>query len=1098
MKEGIKRASIIATSVAVASQMVPAAALAAPSKALQGDVTISEVFNDQKLQSWLQNSSNLGGIGADGLLTEEERLGVTELNLSNLGLTSLEGLEAFPNLQVLNVSHNNLAELDLSGNTALTRLNCSYNQLTSLDLSRTSQLLHLNCSFNRLTQLDLSGLSSLISFNCEMNYLTSLTLTGCVELTSMYCRNNLLTSLDLSDSTKLEFIEASDNRLADIDVSQLQALRFLHISGNRLTQLDMSHNTSLEGGGFMAQHNLLEKVMLPTQSGLTISMDNFAEQSPVEGHDQVEWFLDDGYSQSAPSQLSAEGQTLYSRRIPNRYTIYFSANGGNGSMPGTSAQWGSEVQLPKNTLTRPGYTFTKWSTLPNQDAKTYNDEATVQNLAGKNTDGDRITLYARWEANNYTIRLDPNGGEGLTQELESVYGESTTLPENSFTNSDKEFAGWALSAEGTVWYPDQAQVQNLTTDADGEVTLYAVWRTPISELQKPFLAQLDEQFRSYGSTSGKSAAYTTQDWTTLAQAYTAAAAAIEAADDEGVMRQAMEDGIADMDAVPTMAERVQEITSAWQSEHSTALDLLSEKQLTESNAQEAVSLAQAALEGLAQERLEEYSTVSEPEDLKAVVAQAAEELQATASQLMTMEQAAQWLVSLDGLTLRAMSLVQEGDVSAYQTALSRYQSLDEGIKGYISSTVSQALTQRQELAGQKRSDVLSLQEAYEGLDMDAYSAKGQAALAVALQEGLSAIRGASSVEGSQQARASALDMMDRVPTAEEEEETPITPPGGGDNGSSGGSGGDSGGSGGGSGGGSTGGSGGTSGGGSSNPEGPSNPGEDVTITVTDNKTGASAQVTTTTDGKVSAVVTIPHDVDTATIPIPCKGTPGTVAMLVLSDGTRQVIPHSVYRDGTLFVRLEDSARVELVDAAKDFSDVNSGSWFSNSVQFASSRELFSGVGGGAFAPSNTMTRSMLVTVLHRLEGCPTPSGSGTFQDVSQGTWYSEAANWAAEQGITGGIGEGQFGPNQAITREAMALMFYRYAGSPKLPETQKASMDHFDDAGQISSWASDAMAWAYATGLFTGDSEGKLRPQDSSTRAEVATMLMRFVEHMTL
>src|SRR5699024_1838219 len=131
------------------------------------------------------------------------------------------------------------------------------------------------------------------------------------------------------------------------------------------------------------------------------------------------------------------------------------------------------------------------------------------------------------------------------------------------------------------------------------------------------------------------------------------------------------------------------------------------------------------------------------------------------------------LVSLDGLTLRAMSLVQEGDVSAYQAALSRYQTLEAGVKEYISDSVSQALTQRQELAGQKRSDVLSLQEGYEALDMDAYSPKGQAALAVALQEGLTAVRGAASVEASRQARASALDMMDRVPTAEEEEDTPI-------------------------------------------------------------------------------------------------------------------------------------------------------------------------------------------------------------------------------------------------------------------------------------------------------------------------------------
>lgn len=1119
MKNSIRRVSITLTGIAIAGQLtLPLTTLAAAyPMVVQGDISITEVFVDQKLQSWLQNSGNLGGIGADGILTQEEREAVTELNLSGLGLTSLEGLDAFPNLRTLNVSHNNLTQLDLSGNPALERLYCSYNQLTELNLSSTPQLQHLNCSFNRLTALNLSGLSKLISLNCEMNYLASLDLTGCTELVSMYCRNNLLPTLDMSDNSKLEYIEASDNRLTTIDVSQMQALRFLHVSGNLLTKLDISHNTNLEGAGFMAQSNLLSTIVLPNQPGLTVLLENYEEQKPVEGRDRVEWFLDGGYSQKAPERLEAQGQTLHSQRVANRYTIYFSANGGNGSMAGASAQWDSDVQLPKNTLTRPGYTFTKWSTLPNEDATTYNDEETVRNLAGKNTDGDRITLYARWEANNYTIKLDPNGGQGEVKELESVYGQSAALPENTFTKDDKEFAGWATSAEGAVWYPNEAKVQNLTTEADGEVTLYAVWRTPISELQKPILAELDEKFRSYSETDAEGAVYTAQDWSTLAAAYAEAASAIEAADSEDVMRQALQTGIQNMDAVPTLEERVQEVTTAWQAEHSTALEYLSQKQLTESAAQQVSALVQSALGGLDEEQLKAHSTVSEPDDLKLVVGQAAAQLQTVASQLVTMQQAAQWLESLNGLSSREMSQVQEEDLNAYQTAISRYQSLDEAQKEYISPTVSQALTDRQELAGQKRSDALTLQEAYDRLDQEAYSAKGQAALKAALEEGLAAVRSAASTEQSSQARTNALEKISQVPTEEEEPDVSPEPPTGGDNG---GSGSGSGGSGGGSGGSGAGGSGSGSGSGSGNgggsgdtgggdsegdtdddtntPETPGNPSEDVTVTVTDEKTGASAQVTTTADGKVSAQVTVPQGVSSATIPIPCQGTTGTVAVMVLADGSRQVIPHSVYRDGTLFVRLSDSARVELVDASKDFSDVKSNAWFSDAVQFTSSRELFSGVGSGAFAPNRTMTRSMLVTVLHRLDGRPAPAGTGAFQDVSQDTWYGEAANWAAEQGITGGTGNGQFAPNQAITREAMALMLYRYAGSPELPETRAASVDRFQDAYQVSSWAREAMEWACATGLLTGDTQGTLRPQASSTRAEVATMLTRFVESITL
>ena len=265
------------------------------------------------------------------------------------------------------------------------------------------------------------------------------------------------------------------------------------------------------------------------------------------------------------------------------------------------------------------------------------------------------------------------------------------------------------------------------------------------------------------------------------------------------------------------------------------------------------------------------------------------------------------------------------------------------------------------------------------------------------------------------------------------------------------------------------------------------------MTVTDEKTGASAQVTTGTDGKVTAQVTVPQGVSQATIRIPCKkGNTGTVAVLVGEDGSRRVLPYSVYENGNLAVRLDGSARIELVDGSKDFSDVGSDAWYADAVQFTASRELFSGVGGGAFAPRQTMTRAMLVTVLHRLEGTPAASGSGAFQDVPTDTWYSEAAEWAAEQNIAGGTGDAAFAPGRAITREQLAVMLYRYAGIPAL--TAKQTVDSFGDGAQVSSWARDAMAWACGEGILTGDDKGQLRPQDNSTRAEVSAMLERFVK----
>lgn len=997
MKPYIKKIPVALTAIALVGQLsMPATALAVMQpRTYVGDVNITEVFRDQKFQAWLLKSSNLGGVGADGILTEEERQAVTELNLSGLGLTSLEGLEVFPNLQALY---------------------CSNNQLTSLDLSQNMNLKRLNCSFNRITQLDLTGHSELISLNCEMNLLTSLTLTGCTDLLSMYCRNNLLTSLDLTDNTKLVFIETFDNRLTSIDVSKLEDLTFLHIDHNRLTELDMSHNTKLQGGGFVARNNFMEKIYLPNQPGLIVYLDDYEEQDPIDGHDRAAWFLDPEFRTPAPAELEAAGQTLYSRRIPNKYTIYFSANGGNGSIAGVSAQWDSEVKLPESTsLKRYGYTFSKWNTQPRGDGTDYADGAEVLNLAGRKTDGDRITLYAQWAPNQYTIQLNPNGGEGEVKTMTATYGQNVTLEANTFTKEGKEFAGWATTSSGPVRYADEAQVQSLTGEAGGVVTLYAVWRTPLSEIQKPYLEDLETAFKTYSEAS-----YTTEDWGVLSGAYAEAMSKIQGTDSTFVMNKAVEDAKAAMKAVLTLEDRVEEITSSWKSEHRAALDSASAKTLTESNAGQTITLAQAALKDLTQDQLATRSTLVNEADRKQVVGKAAEQLQADADKLMTLGEAAEWVEALDGLTLRSMAQVQEEHLGAYQDAISDYESLDAKLKNCISESVSADLEQRYELSGQKHTETQLLQSKYDSLDQSKYSAKGQAALSSALNSGLAAIRSTDSVDAAQKAGADAWKQISQVPTADQE---PVTPPEGG-----GGTGG----------GGNTGG-GGSTGGGSTGGGSVEKPEEPVTVTVTDEKTGATAQVTTAPGGKVTAQVTVPNGVDHATLRIPCKtASSGTVAVRILADGTRQVLSRSVYQDGVLSVRLDESASIELVDNSKNFSDVAAGDWFADPVQFTASRELFSGVGNGGFAPYDTMTRSMLVTVLHRLEGSPIPTASGSFQDVPQGTWYSTAADWAAEQGITSGTSAGLFDPNAPITRETLALMLYRSAGSPAVASDGKA------------------------------------------------------------
>ena len=165
-----------------------------------------------------------------------------------------------------------------------------------------------------------------------MNLLTSLNLSGCGKLTALFARNNLLPSLELSDCSSLEYVELVDNRLTHIDLSSLSNLHFIHLTGNRLTSLDLSHNLKLQNGGFMAEYNQLTSVTLPNLSGLTVPLENFSQQNPQPGYSQVSWYLDPQGSAPASDSLTAEGQTLYSKPIANQYTIYFSANGGSGSM----------------------------------------------------------------------------------------------------------------------------------------------------------------------------------------------------------------------------------------------------------------------------------------------------------------------------------------------------------------------------------------------------------------------------------------------------------------------------------------------------------------------------------------------------------------------------------------------------------------------------------------------------------------------------------------------------------------------------------------------------------------------------------------------
>ena len=179
--------------------------------------------------------------------------------------------------------------------------------------------------------------------------------------------------------------------------------------------------------------------------------------------------------------------------------------------------------------------------------------------------------------------------------------------------------------------------------------------------------------------------------------------------------------------------------------------------------------------------------------------------------------------------------------------------------------------------------------------------------------------------------------------------------------------------------------------------------------------------------------------------------------------------------------------------AEPFPDVDENDWFYDEVVYVYENGLMNGVENNQFAPNTATNRAMLATILYRLAGEPAVSGDLPFTDVESGTWYTDAVLWAAQNGIVNGLGENTFAPMNTLTREQLVTMLYRYAQNKGYDVTASADLSGYPDADKIQSWAQEAMTWAVAEGIVEG-MDGNLNPAGSATRAQIATILMRFCE----
>ena len=219
-------------------------------------VTISpQNFPDDVFRQWVGTNFDEN---ADGILSDDERLEHTIIFVPEAGITSLKGIEFFPNLAKLYCAKNNLSTLDVSKNTNLTLLDCQETNLSSLDVSSNTALKVLYCSKNKISSLDVSSNTALTDLYCDENNLSTLNVSYNTDLTDLVCGNNNLSSLDVSKNSALEMLNCDNNNISSLDVSKNPALDGLDCSYNNISNLDVSHNPLL--GHFVCSYNNLSSL----------------------------------------------------------------------------------------------------------------------------------------------------------------------------------------------------------------------------------------------------------------------------------------------------------------------------------------------------------------------------------------------------------------------------------------------------------------------------------------------------------------------------------------------------------------------------------------------------------------------------------------------------------------------------------------------------------------------------------------------------------------------------------------------------------------------------------------------------------------------
>lgn len=251
----------------------------------------------------------------------------------------------------------------------------------------------------------------------------------------------------------------------------------------------------------------------------------------------------------------------------------------------------------------------------------------------------------------------------------------------------------------------------------------------------------------------------------------------------------------------------------------------------------------------------------------------------------------------------------------------------------------------------------------------------------------------------------------------------------------------------------------------------------------------AGDVTVAFNGTAANGVTLARSGDSVTI----SGASG--GSVVVSENGATTTTTTITPGQDVSVTLDGDINEEPDTPAGDmpFTDVRTSDWFYDPVKYVYEEGLMTGTGANTFAPNLTTTRGMIVSILYRLEGGPQINGSSPFTDVKDDDWYGDAVRWAERAGVVSGTSATTFAPNAAITREQLAAILMNYANYKHENTSARADLSKYSDAGKISSWANDVMAWAVSKGYISGMTATTIAPQGSATRAQVAAILQRYL-----